>query len=170
MSRALPPVAEGPVGRALAVLERIVISGLVGAGCGLFFGLTVGLIHAPADVPGDPPANEWYTAAGFAVMFIECVAGFLLGFGVAVGFRTSPGRRRAFALAFFGSALGAGLAWVLARVFHVMLVDWRDGSELVSSLISQAVGAVGGMALAAPWRVASVTPALNGPPDGTADA
>ena len=135
----------GSRGRVFAVLGRILGWGMLGAVCGLLLGLAVGVIHAPGAVPGDELANEWYTVGVMIFMFLECVAGFFAGAGIAVALRTRSGRRKAFALALAGAALGVGLGWILARVFHVILVDWRDSSEHMSSLFLQAAGAFGGM-------------------------
>ena len=142
-------MAGGGIGRAFIVVGRVLGWGVLGAVCGVVLGFTIGVIHAPPDVPGQPLANEWYTVGVFLIMFVECVAGFLVGAGIAVGVRTPPARWKAFGFALAGAALGVGLGWVLARVFHVILVDWRDLSEHMSSLVLQAAGAVGGMVLAA---------------------
>ncbi len=135
----------GSRGRVFAVVGRVFGWGVLGAVCGLFLGLVVGVIHAPWAVPGDELANEWYTVGVMLFMVLECVAGFFAGGGIAVALRTRAGRRRAFAFALGGAALGVGLGWALARVFHVILVDWHDASELMSSLFVQAVGGIGGM-------------------------
>jgi hypothetical protein len=131
--------------RAFGVVGRAFGWGALGGVCGLLLGLTVGIIHAPRAVAGDELANEWYTVGVMMFILLECVAGFLAGAGIAVALRTRSGRRKAFAFALGGAVLGVGLGWVLARVFHVILVDWRDGSEHMSSLLLQGVGGVGGM-------------------------
>jgi hypothetical protein len=148
MAHAQPDETRGAPGRAFVLLGRALGWGVLGAVCGLLLGFTIGVIHTPPDVPG--VVNEWYTVGVLFVMFVECIAGFVVGAGVAAFGRSSSGRRKMFGLSLGGAALGAGLGWVLARVFHVLLVDWRDGSELVSNLVTQAAGAAGGM-----WLVAS---------------
>jgi hypothetical protein len=141
-------VAVKSIGRALAVLGRVLGWGILGAVCGVLLGFTNGVVHAPPPDPGYPLANEWYPVGVILIMCVECVVGLLLGAGVALGFRTPSGRRKAFAFALGGAVLGLGLGWFLARIV-VLLVDWRDGSELVSNLVTQAAGAFGGIALAA---------------------
>ncbi len=145
MSRAELTAARGSGGRFFAVMGRVLGWGVLGGVCGLLLGLTVGVIHAPPAVPGDELANEWYTLGVMMFMALESVAGFFAGAGIAVALRTRAGRRKAFAFALGGAVLGIGLWWVLARVFHVILVDWRDGSEQMSSLFLQAAGGFGGM-------------------------
>src|SRR3954453_22613519 len=125
--------SAGSIGRAFAVIGRVLGWSMLGAVCGVLLGLGIGVIHAPTVIPGDPLAHEWYTPFVFIlIMPVECLAGLLIGAGIAVGVRSSSGRRNAFRLALGGAVLGVGLGWVLARVFHVLLIDWGGGSELVS--------------------------------------
>ena len=145
-------MARGVFKRGVIVVGRVLGWGLLGAVSGRLLGLTIGFSLAPPDVPGQPLANEWYTVGVLLIMFVEGIAGVLVGAGIAVGAGSSPVRREVFVLALGGAALGVGLGWIFARVFHVVLVDWRDGSELVSSLVLQAAGAVGGVVFAAMRR------------------
>ena len=134
------------IGRLLAVAGRVLGWGILGAICGVLLGITIGVIHAPQVDASDPLEHEWYTP--FVLLLIipaECVAGLVIGTGIALGGHTPIGRRKAFAFALGGAALGAGVGWVLATVFQVVLVNWHDGSKLMSSLILQAAGALGGL-------------------------
>jgi hypothetical protein len=145
-------MAHGWIGRSFTVVGRVFGWGILGAICGVLLGLTIGVIHAPPYDPRDELEHEWYTPAVILIIMpVECLAGLLIGTLIALGVHTPPGRGKAFVFALGGAALGVGLGWVLAKVFHVVLVDWRDGSELVSSLILQVAGAIGGMVLAASW-------------------
>jgi hypothetical protein len=135
--------------RPLAVAGRVLGWGILGAICGVLLGCTIGVIHAPRTDASDPLEHEWYTP--FVLLLIipaECVAGLVIGTGIALGVHTPIGRRKAFAFAAGGAALGVGLGWVLATVFQVVLVNWHDGSKLMSSLIMQAAGAIGGLVVA----------------------
>jgi hypothetical protein len=134
--------------RAFAAGGRALGWGTLSAACGILLGLAIGVIHSPPEVPGDELANEWYPVGVMLIMFVECVVGFLAGAGIALGVRTPSGRGRVFAFALGGAVLGAGLGWVLARVFHIILIDWRDLSELASNLALQAAGAVVGIGIA----------------------
>jgi len=72
------------------------------------------------------------------------------------------GRRNVFLFARLGALLGLGIGWLLARVFRLVSIDWRDGSELASSLLFQAVGAFCAMVFAASRPVAGVKPPRYG--------
>jgi ABC-type Fe3+ transport system permease subunit len=78
-------------------------------------------------------------------MVVEAVVGFLTGAAIAIIPRTPKGRRHAFGFALVGALLGIALSWILARVFHIVLFDWRDASELVSCMALQAAGAIAGI-------------------------
>jgi hypothetical protein len=137
------------IGRLLAVAGRALGWGILGAICGVLLGIAIGVINAPRRDASDPLEHEWYTP--FVLLLIipaECVAGLVIGTGIALGVHTPIGRRKAFASALGGAALGVGAGWVLATVFQVVLVNWHDGSKLMSSLIFQAAGAVGGLVVA----------------------
>jgi MFS family permease len=132
------------------MLKRVLGWGILGAICGTLLGCTISAIHVPPSDPSDPLENEWYML--FVLLLIipaECVAGLVIGTGIALGVHTPRGRRKAFAFAVGGAILGVGLGWVLATVFHVVLVNWNDGSKHMSSLILQAAGVVGGLLVAA---------------------
>ena len=136
------------IARAFAAIGRLLGWGILGVICGIGLGLINGMIHSPPEVPGDDLANEWYTVGVMLIMFVEAVAGFLLGAGIGIGVHTPARRGRVFRLALTGAVLGLGIGWVLARVFHVILIDWHDGSELVSNMAVQLAGAIAGMAAA----------------------
>jgi hypothetical protein len=140
--------ASGRFGRALALVGRMLGWGVLAAVSGLILGLLNGVVHNPPDVPGDELANEWYTVGVIIIMVVESVVGFLIGAAIAIIPRTAKGRRHAFGFALVGALLAIGLAWILARVFHIVLFDWRDGSELVSCMALQAAGAIVGISYA----------------------
>ena len=140
--------ATGRFGRAVALIGRMLGWGVLAAVSGVILGLLNGVVHNPPDVPGDELANEWYTVGVIIIMVVEAIVGFLIGAAIAIIPRTPKGRRHAFGFALVGAFLAIGLAWILARVFHVVLFDWRDASELVSCMTLQAAGAVAGISYA----------------------
>ena len=95
------------------------------------------------------------------MLFRSFLAGLLIGAGIALGVTTPAGRRRSFAFALLGAVIGAGLLWVVAHLAHVILIDWRDASELMSSLIVQAVGLTVGLIVAA--SLGTSAPLKKGP-------
>jgi hypothetical protein len=138
------------IGRLLAVAGRVLGWGILGAICGVLLGITIGVINAPPSDTSDPSEHEWYTP--FVLLLIipaECVAGLVIGTGIALGVHTPIGRRKAFAFAVGGAILAVGLGWMLATVSQVVLVNWNDGSKLMSNVILQAAGVVGGLLVAA---------------------
>ena len=135
--------------RLLAVAGKVLGWGILGAICGVLSGIAIGVINAPRRDARDPSEHEWYTP--FVLLLIipaECVAGLAIGTWIALGVHAPIGRRKAFAFALGGAALGVGLGWVLATFFQVVLVNWHDGSKLMSSLILQAAGVIGGLVVA----------------------
>ena len=137
------------IGRLLAMTGRVLGWAILGAICGVLLGCTIGVIHAPRSDASDPLEHEWYTP--FVLLLIipaECVAGFVIGTRIALGVHTPIGRRKAFA-----SLPGRGGPWGrgrvgLATLFQVVLVNWHDGSKLMSSLSLQTAGALGGLVVA----------------------
>jgi hypothetical protein len=143
-------MTEMGIVRLLAVAGRVLGWGILGAICGMLLGVAIGVIHAPQSDGSDPLEHESYTP--FVLLLIiplECVAGLVIGTGIALGVRTPIGRGKAFAFAIGGAALGVGLGWMLATVSQVVLVNWNDGSKLMSNVILQAAGVVGGLLVAA---------------------
>jgi hypothetical protein len=154
--------------RAFAVAGRIVGWSLLGAGCGVLLGCGVGILHGPSDPPSHPLEYEWYMPfVLIVVMPLETLAGLLIGAGIAVGVRTPARRRRTFLLALAGAILGAGFGWILGRVLHVILIFWHDGSEHMSSLALQAVGAFVGIVFATSRQRVEVSPSWTGRKGGS---
>ena len=153
-----PNIASGPIGRAFALAGRVVVWGILCAFWGVLLGFINGVIHVPPAVSGEPLEHEWYPLGVLLIMVVECVAGFLLGAGVAAGVQPSSRGRKVLALGLGGAFLGLGLGWVLARVFQVVLIHANDSSELVSDLFLQAIGAFGGMVFGATRQEAGLKP------------
>jgi hypothetical protein len=171
MPEVKPSERRGGIGRAFAAAVRILGWSLLGAVCGVLLGCCVGVIHAPAKPPSDPLEYEWYMPFVLILVIpLEWLAGLLIGAGIAVGVPTPARRRRTFLLALGGAILGVGFGWVLGRVFHVILIFWHDGSQHMTSLALQAVGAIVGIIFATSRHAAEVGPSSSGKKGRVADA
>jgi hypothetical protein len=118
-----PGMTKGSIGRAFTAVARVLGWSTLGAVVGVLLGLANGVIHAPSEAPGDPQANEWYTLGVILVVVVECVAGILVGAGIAAGAQDRSCRREAFSFALVGAVGGMGIGWPMVRIFHVVLID-----------------------------------------------
>ncbi len=112
----------------------------------MILGFSNGVIHTPPDdIPGAEWAKEFHGVHVVDIMMFECIAAGLVGAGIGLSVHSASVRRRTFALAVFGGALGVGYGWVNGRLLHVPSHDELFGSELVRNLIPQAIGVLLGL-------------------------